>query len=68
MEARLDQIGECLFFAAILTPIITVLLFLRLKKIHWFSRVLLGLSIGLSLGALFWWISMEILFRNGMGS
>lgn len=68
MEARLDLIGECLFFLAILTPIIAVLLFLRLKKAHWFSRVLLGLSGGLSLGALFWWISMEILFRNGMGS
>ena len=68
MEERLDLIREGLFVLAILTPIIALFLFWRAKELSRINRIYLGLSIGLLIGVIIMWISMELLFRNGLGA
>lgn len=62
-----DRIGEALWYLAILSPLVSMLLFWRLKRVNWFTRISLGVSIGLAVGLLFLFFSMAILFRDGMG-
>lgn len=63
----MDLLGQIFWFAMFATPLLTVPLTWRLKTIHWFYRVLIGLLLALVLSFFFYHISLAIIFRDGMG-
>ena len=55
-----DRVGAALWYWAILSPLISLLLFWRLKGELWFSRILFSLAPGLRFGTLrfdLYWLS-----------
>jgi hypothetical protein len=67
MSSILDILGEILWYMMFLTPLITIPIAwstIPLRKIY---RVLLGLAMAFLLSFILYFISLEIIFRNGMG-
>ena len=62
----MDLIGQILEISVFLTPILTIPLFWRLKKLKKVYRILLGLVAAGVLSILFYYLAILILFRNGI--
>jgi hypothetical protein len=63
----MDILGQVLWYLVFLTPLITIPITWQLRNIRKIYRVLLGLLIALVLSILLCYISLEIIFRDGMG-
>jgi hypothetical protein len=64
----MDTVGEILWYAMFLTPIITVPLFLKYNTSNTKTiRVILGLLAAFALSFIFFIIVMGIALRNGLG-
>ncbi len=62
-----DTVGQVLWFAMFATPLLTIPLtwkFLQVRKIY---RIVIGLFIALFLSFSLYYISLGIIFRQGMG-
>lgn len=63
-----DIIGQILWFLMFLSPFICIVLcwkFLEIKKL---SRIIIGLFLGVIISSILYFISLAIIFRDGMGS
>lgn len=63
----MDLLGQILWFAMFGTPILTIPLAWRLMDSNKISRVIVGLIFALILSFCFYFISMAIIFRDGIG-
>jgi len=66
-EETKDIIGQILWFTMFLSPLICIFLcwkFLQIKKLF---RIVIGLILGLIISYLLYFISLAIIFRDGMG-
>jgi hypothetical protein len=64
----IDRLGEILWFAMFATPLLTIPFawkWLSIKKIY---RVVVGLLLAVILSFILYYLSLGIIFRNGMGS
>jgi tryptophan-rich sensory protein len=62
-----DAIGQIFWYAIFFTPLITIPLMWKNKTIKKATRVVMGLFLAMILSFLFFFISISICFRNGMG-
>jgi membrane protein DedA with SNARE-associated domain len=67
MNKIIDIIGEILWFGIFLTPLLTIPLVWRIKTINKILRIIIGLLLAAIISLIFYSISIDILFRNGMG-
>ena len=63
----MDLIGEVLWFLMFATPLLTVPLVLYYSRQKVVIRILLGLLCAFLLSYSLYFLSLTILFRNGMG-
>jgi hypothetical protein len=63
----MDIIGQILWFAMFLTPVVTIPLAWKLLPFKKVYRIIIGLLISLLLSFLFYHICLAIIFRDGMG-
>ncbi|MBA4196194.1 MAG: hypothetical protein C0459_01440 [Chitinophaga sp.] len=63
----MDLLGEILWFAMFFTPIFTIPLVWRKIDGSKIYRVLFGLFIALIISFFLYFISLAIIFRNGLG-
>ncbi len=63
----MDLIGEVLWFLMFATPLLTVPLVLYYSRQKVVIRILLGLLCAFILSYCLYFLSLTILFRNGMG-
>lgn len=66
-EELKDTIGEIFWFAMFFAPVIAVILVWKYIEIEKFYRIIIGIIIGLFISLICYYVSMGILFRNGMG-
>jgi hypothetical protein len=66
-ENIIDIFGEIIWFLAFIAPLISIVVIWRSFEINKFFRIVIGLIIGLFISLLCYFISIEIIFRNGMG-
>ncbi|HAP00476.1 MAG TPA: hypothetical protein DCQ93_01000 [Bacteroidetes bacterium] len=66
-EETIDRIGEAIWFMMFLTPLITIPLVWRLSKARKIFRIIIGLVLAFALSLFFFFISLGICFRNGLG-
>lgn len=62
-----DIIGQILWFLMFLSPLICIILcwkFLKNKKLY---RIIIGLILGIIVSFILYFMSLAIIFRNGMG-
>jgi len=62
-----DIIGQILWFLMFLSPFIGMILcwkFLEIKKL---SRIMIGLFLGVIISSILYFVSLAIIFRDGMG-
>ena len=68
METFLDVLGQTLWVLMFVTPLITIPIAWKLlsdqRKI---ARIMIGLGLAIVFSFFFYFTSLEILFRNGMG-
>ena len=62
----IDQIGQALWFAIFITPLISFPIVWRFSNSGKFQKTLMSLALAIVLAALFFTISMAILLRNGL--
>ncbi len=62
----LDIIGQILWWGILATPVLAFLI-LRKAEMRCIAKILLGLVITIILSVVFFFISIGILFRDGMG-
>ena len=62
-----DTIGEIFWFIMFLAPIISMFFVWKFLKIEKIYRIIIGIILGLFISLLCYYISMGIIFRNGMG-
>ncbi len=62
-----DTIGEIFWFTMFFAPIIIMLFVWKFLKIEKIYRIIIGVILGLFISLLCYYISMGIIFRNGMG-
>lgn len=63
----MDVLGQFLWFLMFGTPLITIPLTWKLSNQKKVVRILIGLVLALILSFLLYFISLAIIFRNGMG-
>ena len=63
----MDIIGEILWWSAFFTPVITIPIALKFSKSKKIIRIVKGLLIAIGISIVFLFISITILFRNGLG-
>tara|TARA_Y100001934_G_C12021817_1_gene617168 strand:+ start:459 stop:653 length:195 start_codon:yes stop_codon:yes gene_type:complete len=63
----MDILGQILWYAIPLTPLLTIPIVWRLSKQKKIVRILMGLGLACILSFMFYHISLAICFRNGMG-
>lgn len=63
----MDVAGQFLWFLMFATPLITIPLVWRYSKQRYIIRLLVALLLAGILSALLYLISLEIIFRDGMG-
>ncbi len=63
-----DTIGQVLWFAMFATPLLTIPLVWKYFKVHKFYRIIIGIVLAIFLSFFLYFISLGIIFRNGMGS
>ncbi len=66
-EKILDMIGAIFWFGMFVTPLITIPLVWKFSKLSKVIRVLMGLLLALFISFFLYFVSMEIIFRHGMG-
>ena len=66
-EETKDTIGEVFWYAIPLTPLITVPFMWLNKNMGKWTKIIIGLILALILSVLFYFISIGICFRHGMG-
>ena len=64
----MDVIGQILWFAMFLTPLLTIPLVWKQKKIKKIYRIMIGLLLAVLISLFLYYISLSIIFRDGMGS
>jgi hypothetical protein len=67
MSNKLDTLGLILWYMVFLTPFITIPIAWRILPIRKAYRVLFGLLMAPLFSFILYFISLAILFRNGMG-
>ena len=63
----LDILGQILWYTTFGTPLITIPLVWKYSKQKKSYRILIALLLSLLLSFLLYYISLSIIFRNGMG-
>ena len=63
----MDTLGQILWIAMFLTPLITIPIVWRYKEMSKVSRILIGLFLAGVISVSLYNISLDILFREGMG-
>jgi len=63
----LDTVGEILFYAIFLTPLLTIPLVWKCSKADKIYRILIGIGLAILISFVFFIISFAILFRDGLG-
>lgn len=66
-ESLLDFLGGLLWCAVFVTPLITIPVVWRLMDTKKVVRVIVGLLLAFFLSVLLYFLSLAIIFRNGMG-
>mgnify|MGYP000592628466 CR=1 FL=1 len=64
----MDLIGQIFWCAMFVTPLLTIPLAWKLIEETKPKRILIGLLLAIILSAIFFTISMEIIFRSGIGN
>ena len=67
MEPILDSIGQGLWFLMFGTPLITIPLVWKFSNQNKVVRVLIGLFAACFLSFILYFVSLEIIFRDGLG-
>jgi hypothetical protein len=67
MDNFADRLGSILWFSMFLTPLVTIPLAWKYSKQKRVVRILIGLFYAFIISFLLYFISLAILFRNGMG-
>ena len=63
----MELIGHILWYAMFATPLLTIPLVWRLKETSKMVRVIIGISLAMLLSFCLYHISLQIIFRDGMG-
>jgi len=63
----MDTLGQVLWFSMFATPLITIPLMWKVLPINKVLRILIGLFLALVLSFLLYYVSLRIIFRDGMG-
>jgi hypothetical protein len=66
-ESIIDIIGEIMWIMVFVAPLLSVIIVWRTFEINKFFRIVIGLIIGLFISMICFYISLEIIFRHGMG-
>ena len=66
-EEILDLIGGVLFYAMFATPFLTIPLVWKILPINKIYRVIIGLLLAAFISFFLYHISLDIIFRHGMG-
>jgi hypothetical protein len=62
-----DVIGGILWFGMFATPLISFLIVRRFKSLNTVEKIIIGALIAIFLTVIFYNISLDIIFRDGMG-
>lgn len=62
-----DTIGQILWFAMFATPLLTIPLVWKFLKVGKVYRIIIGLVLAAFLSFFLYFISLAIIFRDGMG-
>jgi len=63
----LDTIGGILWYTVFIAPFLSVFFVWRFIKIQKAWRIMLGILLGLIISLICYFVSLGIIFRNGMG-
>ena len=63
----MDIIGQILWFLMFGTPLITIPIVWKISKQKKIIRILIGLGLAIVISFFLYHISLEIIFRDGMG-
>lgn len=66
-EETKDIIGQILWFLMFLSPLICIFLFWKFLEIKKLYRIIIGLLLGVIISFILYFISLAIIFRDGMG-
>lgn len=64
----LDLIGQFFWILMFIMPLVTVLIVWKMSETNKIMLVIIGLLVGSFFSVLCYFISLAILFRNGMGN
>ena len=64
----LDLIGQFFWMLMFIMPLVTVLIILKMSDTNKIILVIIGVLVGSFFSVLCYFISLAILFRNGMGN
>jgi hypothetical protein len=64
----LDLIGQFFWMLMFIMPLVTVLIIWKMSETNKIMLVIIGLLVGSFFSVLCYFISLAILFRNGMGN
>jgi len=67
LNTLLDLISGILWWSIFITPLITIPLSWKFIKVNKFTRVVIGLIFAIILSGILFILSLEIIFRDGMG-
>jgi membrane protein DedA with SNARE-associated domain len=63
----MDLLGQILWFLILGTPLVTIPIVWKLSKQKKIIRILIGFVVAIILSFLLYYISLSIIFRDGMG-
>jgi phosphotransferase system glucose/maltose/N-acetylglucosamine-specific IIC component len=66
-EHSIDLIGEIFWYLLFITPLITFPIVFKLSKGNNIYKIIIGILLALVLSVVFYFISLSILFRSGLG-
>lgn len=64
----MDTLGQILWFLMFATPLLTIPLVWKFSKQKKVVRILIGLALACVLSFVLYFVSLAIIFRDGMGS
>jgi len=63
----MNIIGSILWIAVFVTPFVTIPLVWRVSDANKITKIFVGIVLALILSCIFYYISLSIIFRDGMG-
>jgi len=66
-EETKDFVGQILWYIMFLSPLICIVLCWKFLEVKKFIRIIVGLVLGVIISFVLYFISLAIIFRDGMG-